>query len=686
MIVGSPTQSQFSDANQEDSANRKKRKTNLSNSTPNCVPGVELEYIEDRDVRKQHIVWNLFVEIKINYKGIDYERMYCPSCNADMVPKTSVLKAHLNARHEKVSKAVMKIERRKKKTELIRTDCNEAFALVLSIPCLSLNIFTHPYVRAWVNIISKESHWKLFAMENSFISVSSDSDSEIILERKPAKKPEVETLSDEDSPSIERKPSQSPEVVEGKSAAITIIIYQVSEAHYYRRTKESGDVQRLVSVDPEKRLYGGKMTDQRMNKVHQITGDVIAAIHSAATQAPINVPTECDGLLIDLMPHQKFALTWMLWREKQLKGPGGILGDDMGLGKTLSMIALILHSKNERIKAEKTSKVELLEDNKRPLSCKTIWEKEVTDRVKENLLRVHIFHGPKNKREISAKKLSQYDMVITTYQTVSSELSEKFKIDEDFAALDTKKYVSITSGSVLTKAVLVSKSCCKLNAGARWCLTGTPIHNELWDLRKGKVWKESIMSASKSNADRLNCLVKVFITKDENQICEVTNKPIVDLKPRLYELIELTLQEPEDRCYQVMFDASRQKQVERVKNPFLMGMREIRNGDKFQQMSCVLVLLLRLRQACTHFGLLKHAVDMNAFKEDAGEVGAGLDNLEESMAQMSLDEEQLLNQIEDADGTKIDAEKIFEPDYQSTKVNAVLERMEKLQRQAINAS
>uniref|UniRef100_A0A915E4Q9 BED-type domain-containing protein n=1 Tax=Ditylenchus dipsaci TaxID=166011 RepID=A0A915E4Q9_9BILA len=158
MIVGSPTQSQFSDANQEDSANRKKRKTNLSNSTPNCVPGVELEYIEDRDVRKQHIVWNLFVEIKINYEGIDYERMYCPSCNADMVPKTSVLKAHLNARHEKVSKAVMKIERRKKKTELT---ANEAFALVLSIPCLSLNIFTHPYVRAWVNIISKESHWKM---------------------------------------------------------------------------------------------------------------------------------------------------------------------------------------------------------------------------------------------------------------------------------------------------------------------------------------------------------------------------------------------------------------------------------------------------------------------------------------------------------------------------------------------
>uniref|UniRef100_A0A915D5P0 SNF2 N-terminal domain-containing protein n=1 Tax=Ditylenchus dipsaci TaxID=166011 RepID=A0A915D5P0_9BILA len=259
-------------------------------------------------------------------------------------------------------------------------------------------------------------------------------------------------------------------------------------------------------------------------------------------------------------------------------------------------------------------------------------------------LRVHIFHGPKNKREISAKRLSQYDMVITTYQTVSSELSEKFKIDEDFAALDSstnspfqkkvrnggdipaKKYVvSITSGSVLTKVIweriildeahqiknrlsLVSKSCCKLNAGARWCLTGiifvlryttnygfvfTHSISKVTPFGEEKVWKESIMSASKSNADRLNCLVKgLLLRRTKNQICEVTNKPIVDLKPRLYELIELTLQEPEDRCYQVMFDASRQKvrdllknqedvanygfldqnkknkQVERVKNPF----------------------------------------------------------------------------------------------------------------------
>uniref|UniRef100_A0A914HDF7 Transcription termination factor 2 n=1 Tax=Globodera rostochiensis TaxID=31243 RepID=A0A914HDF7_GLORO len=489
------------------------------------------------------------------------------------------------------------------------------------------------------------------------------------------------------------------------------------------------------------RLFGGKMTDARFEKITGISNDIINAMHSSLSTLPENVPTESpEGLRVDLMPHQKTGLTWLVWREQQMP-PSGILADDMGLGKTLAMISFILHYKNAR----KENPDEMLRTDKQlrrryidgaflipanttlivaPASLIFQWDKEVRDRVKGDL-KVHIFHGPKHKRDIAVERLIKYDMVITTYDTLVSELkNQRVNLigadDSDefpkapssvLAKIAWERVILDEAHEIRNKNSLKFHCCCSLEAVHRWCLTGTPIHNKLWDLyslihflrvspfSEEKVWKEFIMSSSATSAQRLNVIVKnVLLRRTKNQICAETNRPIVDLQPKNYELVTLDLQKPEQHCYTIMFEASKQKVREllqegalggygglrrvkpgaKIKNPFVGGGARMAVDDHFKAYSSILTLLLRLRQACVHLSLTKNAIDIDAFKQDDDEADGSTENLvakvlEISMAQMTLDEDELNGNGGITGNDQI--EQLFKKEHKSTKINALLSRL-----------
>uniref|UniRef100_A0A0R3RW97 Transcription termination factor 2 n=1 Tax=Elaeophora elaphi TaxID=1147741 RepID=A0A0R3RW97_9BILA len=496
-----------------------------------------------------------------------------------------------------------------------------------------------------------------------------------------------------------------------------------------------------------RRLFGGKMTDNRICLANAVTGQVIAQMHSSLANVPENMKTDTPAsLLTELMPHQKEGLTWLLWREKQ-SVPGGILADDMGLGKTLSMISLIVNVK------ERCKRGEVMEElNKRvtkgsrlipsrttlivaPASLIFQWEAEFQKHVKSGFLSRYIFHGPKQKREISAESLARYDVVVTTYGIVSTELSEKFTavgIDKIRSSSDAsssdeerndkgkvKRKVSKKSGSVLTKIAweriildeahqiknrtsLISKACCKIPAAARWCLTGTPIHNNLWDLyslirflrvvpfNEEAVWKEYILSTH-SSSQRLNTLVKgLLLRREKNQLCTETNKPIVDLKPKMYEEVVMKLEGVEKKVYDYIFQVSRQQVKELIKtreekerdlygigrtnstnkllkNPFLGGPRTIRSNDNFQTMTCVLTLLMRLRQACVHLSLIIQAVDMEALQTLGVEEDENAEMLSKCFSNISLLDEHAFASELMGDGGNEQVEQLFQKTFFSTK-------------------
>jgi len=136
---------------------------------------------------------------------------------------------------------------------------------------------------------------------------------------------------------------------------------------------------------------------------------------------------------------------------------GGILADDMGLGKTLQVISLILTggSGSTLIVA--------------PVSVMSNWEQQIQRHVHEkHAPRVLIYHG--NARQAAAESLPKFDVVITSYGTLTSEanLGPLFKVKWRRVVLDEGH----TIRNAKTK---VAVAACALQAQSRWVLTGTPM-------------------------------------------------------------------------------------------------------------------------------------------------------------------------------------------------------------------
>ena len=125
-----------------------------------------------------------------------------------------------------------------------------------------------------------------------------------------------------------------------------------------------------------------------------------------------------------------------------LNFPGGILADDMGLGKTFLLISLILKQKEifegnpDHEELEHKEKDDWLnkKGNKNSIRSKATlvicpaslighWEAEVKSKVRSSGMTSMIYHGP-SREKVSARQLAKYDIVITTYGTVQTEISK----------------------------------------------------------------------------------------------------------------------------------------------------------------------------------------------------------------------------------------------------------------------
>ena len=362
-----------------------------------------------------------------------------------------------------------------------------------------------------------------------------------------------------------------------------------------------------------------------------------------------------EGLKVKLLPHQIEGVAWMRDKEtgtKKMRGllpKGGILADDMGLGKTIQSIALLLTNPKpsfESVKPLAGSKDKpnpLANVDKgtlvvAPLALIKQWEGEIQNRVeKSHTLKVCVHHGP--QRTKSFKDLKKYDVVITTYHTLVSEHnSSGGTLKVGCFGLKWYRVILDEAHSIKNRNAKAAKAACALDAVYRWCLTGTPMQNNLDELQSLihflrikpfddlNAWREQITRPMTNGRGglaikRLQVYLKAFMkrrTKDilkqdgalksgDGARTEIGNGNAFKIVERTVEKIEADFT-PEERAFYTRLETRTDKSLE-----------QMMAGNKVSYASA-LVLLLRLRQACNHPQLVKGdlAKERDAFTNGSG--------------------------------------------------------------------
>ncbi|KAF9890716.1 hypothetical protein FE257_005582 [Aspergillus nanangensis] len=187
-------------------------------------------------------------------------------------------------------------------------------------------------------------------------------------------------------------------------------------------------------------------------------------------------------------------ISGMVMDEEPPQTLGGLLADMMGLGKTLSILSLVVSSLGQsREWAEMPPDSELVQSQPGirntktsllvvPLSTVNNWVQQIKEHLKEDAVSYYIFHG--SSRTTNVDELSQYDLVITTYSIVLSELSGRGSRRgvSPLTKMNMFRIVLDEAHTIREQSAAQTQAIFKLNSQRKWSVTGTPIQNRLEDL------------------------------------------------------------------------------------------------------------------------------------------------------------------------------------------------------------
>lgn len=249
---------------------------------------------------------------------------------------------------------------------------------------------------------------------------------------------------------------------------------------------------------------------------------------------------------------------------------GGLLADEMGLGKTLSILSLTMktlpqskewaqemtsHELIARVPGIRNTRTTLLVV---PVTAVQNWVSQIQEHLEPQSLKYYVFHGP--SRTTNFHELEKYDLVITTYHTILSEISDrnpKRKASSPltkmcmFRIVLDEAHIIRGQGTQLTQATLA------LHAQRHWSVTGTPVQNRLDDLLsiikflklhpydEGQSFRQHILNPMKTGCP--NALKSLRVLVDSFTLRRVKDK--INLPPREDKVIYLEFSEEEKQVH-----------------------------------------------------------------------------------------------------------------------------------------
>ncbi|XP_022642223.1 helicase-like transcription factor CHR28 isoform X2 [Vigna radiata var. radiata] len=308
-----------------------------------------------------------------------------------------------------------------------------------------------------------------------------------------------------------------------------------------------------------------------------------------------------------------------------------------------------------------------------PASVMRQWARELDEKVGDEKLSVLVYHG--GSRTKNHVELAKFDVVLTTYSIVTNEVpkqplvedddiedksGERFGLSSEFNVKKRKKPFngnkkgkkgrkgidsSTECGSgplakvgwfrvILDEAqtiknhrTQVARACCSLRAKRRWCLSGTPIQNTIDDLYSYfrflkydpyavyksfyNTIKVPISRNSGQGYKKLQAVLRaIMLRRTKGTLLD--GKPIINLPPKTIELSKVDFSVEERAFYTKLESDSRTR-----------FSAYAAAGTVNQNYANILLMLLRLRQACDHPRLVKD-IDSDPVGKDSVEMAKTL--------------------------------------------------------------